>query len=91
MTPTAPEGSMPAMTYGQTMVGASFNPSQNPQVDEVKDLCAKMIDMCKEILDNEPRYTEFNDLSFRGQVCRDAITQLVIAQMMAVKAITFKQ
>ena len=32
------------LTYGQKAVGLTFNPSNNPKVQEIKELYAKIID-----------------------------------------------
>ena len=73
---------MSGQTFGQRAVGASFNPSNNSQVDSIKEKFAGIID-------------ELNDL--RGpadaEVARMlsvAITEAQTAQMWAVKAVTWR-
>lgn len=77
-------------TFGENQVGLTFNPSNDPQVQEVKVLCAKLIDMCDAIISQEPTYTEFNTMSHRGQLLQHAIREIITAQMWVVKGITYK-
>lgn len=37
------------LTFGQKAVGLSFNPSNNPKVDELKKAAAAFIDLCNEM------------------------------------------
>ena len=81
-----PEGGTPIvgreMTYGERAVGITFNPSNDPTVQKVKELYAQIIDVCNELKTSEP-----------GEVNRllsIAITEAQTAQMWAVKAITWK-
>lgn len=83
------------LTYGQKAVGLTFNPGGEDKVSEVKALYAKIIDLCKEMLDNEPTYAEAGDTEMRiysekGQILLNAIREAQGAQMWAVKGITFK-
>lgn len=40
------------LTYGERAVGASFNPSGDPVVAELKKLAADFIDECQRIREN---------------------------------------
>ena len=73
------------MTYGEKAVGLTFNPSNDPDVDEVKKLYAQIIDICFERRESAPR----TSADF-GRLYSIAITQAQQAQMWAVKAITWK-
>ena len=42
-----PTGSPPTISFGDKLVGKTFNPSRDPRVDELKALSAKMIDIVK--------------------------------------------
>lgn len=74
------------MTYGEKAVGLTFNPSNDPKVQEVKELYAKIIDLCaagrREASDAEN--------SEAARLFSVAITEAQTAQMWAVKAITWK-
>ena len=69
------------LSYGEKMVGKSFNPGGDPNVDLIKVRCADVIDMC-----NKPA----NLSSAKAKLFETAVTQMIIAQMCAVKFITFK-
>lgn len=69
------------LSYGEKMVGRSFNPGGDPKVDKIKALCAEVIDLC-----NEPA----NLSAAKTDLYKTAVTQMIIAQMCAVKFITFK-
>jgi hypothetical protein len=72
------------LTFGEKMVGLDFNPSNNPKVDEVKGLYARIIDMMNELPLN------INSADPRVGLVQDAIKQARIAKMCAVEAITYK-
>lgn len=71
------------MTYGEKAVGLTLNPSGDPKVQEIKELYAKIIDICVQQTtpDRNSEGTEW---------CYEAIRQAQTAQMWAVKAITYK-
>jgi hypothetical protein len=75
---------MSDQTLGQRLVGLDFNPSGNEKVNKVKQLFADIIDLVTEdAVNGEPKVQEqFTDL---------AVSQTVLAQMAAVKAITFEK
>lgn len=75
-TPATPE-----LTYGQKAVGITFNPSGDAKVNEVKELYAKIIDICAEL-----RTGGQNE---KSRLLSMAISQAQIAQMCAVKGITW--
>ena len=75
---------MSEQTYGQRLVGLSFNPSNDSDVDHLKRVCADLIDMMAQLRltaaaagkDDQARYASI------------AITELQTTQMWLVKAIT---
>jgi hypothetical protein len=71
------------MTYGEKAVGLSFNPSGDAKVNELKQLFAKIIDIC-----NESREGDYGGEHKRLYAI--AITEAQTAQMWAVKAATWK-
>lgn len=77
----------PQLTFGQKLVGLTFNPSGDPAVNEVKLLFAKAADI---VHDNWCRdgYTEKSPLE--NEIYHHAIGEILNAQMSAVKALTFK-
>lgn len=71
------------MTYGEKAVGLTFNPSGDSKVQEVKELYAKIIDVCNDLL------TEAGQ-GEKGRLLSVAITEAQTAQMWAVKGITYQ-
>lgn len=70
------------LTLGERYVGLTFNPSSDPTVQKVKELYAEIIDIVNQLPDTDGKERErFTEL---------AIGQAVIAQMAAVKAVTWK-
>jgi hypothetical protein len=71
------------MTYGENAVGLTFNPSGDKTVDAIKELYARIIDIC-----NEAR-TEAGQ-GEKGRLLSVAITEAQTAQMWAVKGVTYR-
>jgi len=74
------------LTFGEKAVGLSFNPSNDPKVQELKMAFAKAIDLLdtmKPAYDGKP-----NEVA---RMCAIAITEAQTAQMWAVKAATWKE
>lgn len=69
------------LTFGEKAVGITFNPSQNPKVDKVKQLYAEIIDIL-----NDDRGDNRDERARHASV---GITDAETAQMRAVKALTF--
>ncbi len=72
-----------AATYGEIAVGMAFNPSNNSDVDVIKQKFADVIDILADL-----RHETTSDEQKR--LCSIAITEAQTAQMWAVKARTFK-
>lgn len=72
-----------SLTFGEKAVGINFNPSEDPTVNEVKQLYARIIDIAdQQRLEAGP-----------GQKARHlstAITDAETAQMRLVRGLTFK-
>lgn len=68
------------LTYGERSVGKNFNPSQNLQVDEIKTLCARLLDMVQE-------FPPTDELAIELKI--EAKAALRAAQMAAVKVVTY--
>ena len=79
---TAPEGSV-----AQKRCGVGFNPSGDPDIDRIKGLAAVLM---HEIQSFKNAHKGF---SLTQEACKDAMTDLEKAQMLAVKGIahTFKR
>lgn len=72
------------LTFGETLVGKSFNPGGNPQVDRVKELCAEVAD----ILDAEYRKRNIASSPMALTLFNHAIGEVLNAQMNVVKVLT---
>lgn len=78
-----------SMTYGERAVGLTFNPSGDPNVNELKRLYAKVIDHLNyERLRIEDRIEDPHGERYR--LLSVAITEAQGAQMWAVKAATWE-
>ncbi len=82
-------------TLGEIRMRVSFNPSNNPQVDTVKQVCAEAIDFLQSIRNDEVSKTydssqeQLKALSGeRLRLIERAQTAFEDAGMLAVKAIT---
>lgn len=77
------------LTYGEMAVGLTFNPSNNVDVDTLKRLFAKQIDIMDDL--RKSINTLYDGKGSEGQrLCSVAITEIQTAQMWAIKAITWK-
>lgn len=73
------------MTFGEKAVGLDFNPSGDPTVRELKELYAKIIDIC------HAKRGAIMQGSETHRLYAIAITEAQGAQMWAVKAATFRE
>lgn len=70
------------LSFGQKAVGLTFNPSNKPEVQQIKERAAAFIDTCN----------DYRSATDDGEVKRQlsvAITEAQTAQMWAVKAVTW--
>ena len=78
------EGRSRPMTFGEKAVGLTFNPGGNEKVNDIKIMYAKIIDL----IEREPDGGEYSEM--KRKLKSDAISFAIIAQMSAVKLITWK-
>lgn len=71
------------LTYGEKAVGIKFNPWGDPEVESCKSGYAKEIDRMNDL-------RETSQSPEQKRLASVAITQLQIAQMCSVKALTWK-
>ena len=81
---TKPPAGANNLTFGQKAVGVSFNPSNDPDVDELKRRFALIIDQC------HMKRQSLMAGSDAHRLWSIAITEAQGAQMWAVKAATWK-
>lgn len=75
------------LTFGEKLVGLTFNPSQNEKVDKAKRLFAEAADLLK---DHIIEVREKKGLSNIGaDIFSHAIGEILNAQMCTVKVLTF--
>lgn len=72
---------MRELTFWEKAVGLTFNPSNNEDVQELKELYAKVIDKLNDI--------RWEDRTEKARLLSVAITEAQTAQMWAVKWITY--
>lgn len=72
-------------TFGELLVGLDFNPSGRPDVNEAKQLCARLANMVQD-LQRETTQPYLSN-TFKG----DAIRYILHAQMAIVKYLTFNK
>ena len=77
---------MRELTYGEKAVGLTFNPSNDPKVQKVKELYAEIID----IVINNAYPVDATKTKEMQKLSDEAIRQAQTAQMWAVKAITYQ-
>lgn len=81
---------MSELSFGQKAVGLTFNPSNNEDVQELKELYAKIIDKHDAILKNI--MADSDEPEVKGERIRlhkIAITEAQGTQMWSVKAVTW--
>ena len=75
------------LTFGEKLVGLSFNPSQNEKVDRAKKLFAEAADLLK---DHILEVREQKGLTTMGaDLFSHALGEILNAQMCTVKVLTF--
>jgi len=72
------------MTFGEKLVGLTFNPSGDPKVQRIKELAAEMADLLEEV--NRTQESSYLGNTFYG----GAIRRILDAQMYSVKFLTNK-
>lgn len=72
-------------TFGEQLVGMSFNPSGDPKVQRAKELCAELADL----LHDDFKSTAEPSL-MKKDLYNHSIGQILNAQMNVVKVLTLK-
>lgn len=76
-------GSTRELTFGEKAVGMTFNPGGNPEVATIKGAFAAIIDQLNDMRSQEENGEKKRMISL-------AITEAQVAQMWAVKAVTWQ-
>ena len=74
----------PPLTFGEKLVGLTFNPSNDDKVGKAKKLCAELADLLNEH-NQESDSTQFSQRLFSHTIC-----EILNAQMNVVKVLTLK-
>ena len=77
-------GNTREFTFGEKLVGLTFNPSNDDKVSKAKQLCAELADL----LNEECRYRESSRLG--ALLENNAYAEILNAQMNVVKVLTLK-
>jgi len=77
---------MAELTFGEQLVGLTFNPSGNPEVQRAKELCAELAD----IVDRVARRNNLKAFPLTDALYSHTIGEILNAQMNVVKLITIK-
>lgn len=72
------------LTFGEKLVGLTFNPSGDPNVQKAKELCAELADLMLNDLNNK------NISNIQKLLLENALIEILNAQMNVVKVLTFK-
>lgn len=73
-----------SMTFGQKLVGITFNPSNDDKVGRAKQLCAELMDLVNEERENRET-TQLESILYNHTV-----GEILNAQMNVVKLLTLK-
>ena len=71
-------------TFGEQLVGITFNPAGDPNVLKAKQLCAELADLLNDH-NNQSESSQFSQRLFSHAVC-----EILNAQMNVVKVLTLK-
>lgn len=72
-------------TFGQQLVGISFNPSGDPKVHRAKELCAELADLLHDDFKSTAEPT-----LMKADLYNHSIGEILNAQMNVVKVLTLK-
>jgi len=80
------------LTFGEKLVGLTFNPSGDPKVNRAKELCAELADLLNEHWKQFDAYDghNINTVQLRNQLYSHTIGEILNAQMNVVKVLTLK-
>ena len=76
------------LTFGEKLVGLTFNPSSNLKVQRVKELCAELADILEESKEESFNEGTFNTLY--EKLYNHSVGEILNAQMNVVKVLTLK-
>ena len=72
------------ISFGERLVGLTFNPSNDPKVQRAKELCAEIADLLHDHISSKETYP------LEQQLYNHTIGEILNAQMNVVKVLTLK-
>lgn len=80
------------LTEWESLVGLSFNPSWDKDVQKIKELNAELIDLLYRVInETDIKWSNIRwEDATKNKILDTAITKIMDAQMWAVKWVTFK-
>jgi len=73
------------LTFGEKLVGLTFNPSGDEKIQRAKELCAELADLIYKDYDDKEEVSDFCDYLYKH-----TLGEILNAQMNIVKLLTFK-
>lgn len=77
-------------TFGEKLVGLTFNPSGDPKVQRAKELCAELADLLDNAKNEKTDNGNMMTSQLYGQLFDHTIGEILNAQMNVVKVLTLK-
>jgi hypothetical protein len=77
-------------TFGERLVGITFNPSNDPKVQRAKELCAELADLLNEYDREKTDNGNAMSSTLYKNLFHHTIGEILNAQMNVVKVLTFK-
>jgi len=78
------------LTFGQQLVGLTFNPSGDPKVQRAKELCAELADLLSQVKKEKTDNGNMMTSELYANLYNHTIGEILNAQMNVVKILTFK-
>jgi hypothetical protein len=78
------------MTFGEKLVGLTFNPSNDPKVQRAKELCAELADLLNEHYEEVVGNKETENMFLISNLYQHSVGEILNAQMNVVKVLTLK-
>ena len=87
------------LSFGEKLVGLNFNPNNDKDVQRAKELCAELADLLKNVRTakkleahkkEDGNGASIDDITLEYNIYTQAIGEILTAQMLVVKSLTFK-
>jgi len=81
---------MENLSFGQKLVGLTFNPSGYEKVNRAKQLCAELADIAESFYEENYGNKETSEGFLVSEIYKHSIGEILNAQMNVVKLLTLK-